>query len=148
MKKPFRALALLLLVALTVGLAADLALIQPGDLAARLKAKGPQPTLLHVGFAVLYRSKHIPHSVYAGPGNTPEGLAALKAAVAKLPHSAEIVIYCGCCPWDHCPNIKPSMEALRQMGFTNVKALNIPTNMVTDWYDKGYPFEEGAAARK
>jgi thiosulfate/3-mercaptopyruvate sulfurtransferase len=147
-KRLFRAFALLLPAALTVGLAADLALIQPKDLVARLQAKGPRPTLLHVGFDVLYRSKHIPNSTFAGPGNTPEGLAALKRAVAKLPRNGEIVIYCGCCPWDHCPNIKPAMEALRQMGFTNVKALNIPTNMVKDWYDLGYPFELGAAAGK
>jgi thiosulfate/3-mercaptopyruvate sulfurtransferase len=147
-RRLIRALTLLIPATLAVGLAADLALIQPKDLAARLQAKGPRPLLLHVGFAVLYRSKHIPNSTYVGPANSPEGLASLKAAVAKLPRNREIVVYCGCCPWDHCPNIKPAMETLRQMGFTNVKALNIPTNMVKDWYDLGYPYEEGVAAAK
>ncbi len=131
-----------------MGLAADLALIQPKDLASRLQAKGAHPTLLHVGFNVQYRSKHISNSIYAGQGNSPAGLAALRAAVAKIPRNGEIVVYCGCCPWDHCPNIKPAMDTLRQMGFTNVKALYIRTNMVTDWYDLGYPFEEGSAAAK
>lgn len=147
-KRLLRALALLIPAVLTVALAADLALIQPKDLAARLKAKGAKPTLLHVGFAVLYRGKHIPGSIYAGPGNTPQGIASLKAAVAKLPKNAEIVIYCGCCPWDHCPNIKPAMESLRQMGYVNVKALNIPTNMTKDWDELGYPYEDGSAAAK
>jgi hypothetical protein len=110
-------------------------------LSARLQANGPPPALFHVGFAVLYRSKHIPHSLYAGAASTPEGLAGLKAAVDKLPRNAEIVVYCGCCPWDHCPNIKPAMELLKGMGFTRATALYIPTNMAKDWFDHGYPYE-------
>jgi hypothetical protein len=134
-------LAIGVLTALAVALAADFPEIQPKELAARLEAKGAHPALFHVGFAVLYRSKHIPDSIYTGAASTPEGLATLKAAAAKLPRDAEIVVYCGCCPWDHCPNIKPAMELLRQMGFTRAKALYVPTNMVKDWFDQGYPFE-------
>jgi hypothetical protein len=37
------------------------------------------------------------------------------------------------------------MELLRQMGFTRVKALYIPTNIVQDWFDHGYPAESGEA---
>jgi rhodanese-related sulfurtransferase len=96
---------------------------------------------------VLYRGKHIPNSLYAGPASTPEGLATLQAAAAKLPRDAEIVVYCGCCPWDHCPNMRPAMDLLRRMGFTRVKALYIPTNMVKDWFDQGYPAELGEAAK-
>ncbi len=123
--------------------AADMALVQPKDLAAQLQRKGPQPVLIHVGFGNLYRSKHIPNSIYAGPGATP----ALRDAVAKLPRAADIVIYCGCCPWDHCPNIKPAMEMLKQMGFTRARALYIPTHMPADWYSHGYPTEQGEAAK-
>ena len=135
------------LTALALALAADFPRIQPRELAGRLQAKGAPPALLHVGFAVLYRGKHIPNSVYTGAASTPEGLATLKAAAGKFPRDAEIVVYCGCCPWDHCPNIKPAMELLRQMGFTRVKALYIPTNMVKDWFDPGYPAELGEAAK-
>lgn len=127
------------IVVAAAALAADFPQIQPRELADRLQAKGPQPKLFHVGFAVLYRSRHIAGSVYAGAASTPEGLAALKAAADKLPRDAEIVVYCGCCPWDHCPNIKPAMELLRQMGFTRAKALYVPTNMAKDWFDLGYP---------
>ena len=65
----------------------------------------------------------------------------LKAAVDKLPRDREIVIYCGCCPWDHCPNVKPAMELLKQMGFTKAKALYVPDNLKVDWIDRGYPVE-------
>lgn len=123
--------------------AAELPLIQPKDLAAKLAAGGSaaRPVILQVGPNVLYRSKHIPASAYAGPAAKPEGLELLKNAVAKLPRDREIVLYCGCCPWDHCPNIKPAMELLRQMGFTRAKALYVPTNMAKDWFDPGYPAE-------
>jgi Rhodanese-like domain len=126
---------------LVLAVAAEFPLIQPGDAAAELAAKGAKPVVLHVGFNVLYRSKHIPGSIYAGPAARPEGLAALRAAVEKLPRNREIVIYCGCCPWDHCPNIRPAMELLRQMGFTNAKALYTPVNFKVDWMDHGYPVE-------
>jgi rhodanese-related sulfurtransferase len=89
----------------------------------------------------MYRNKHIPGAIYAGPGNKAEGIALLKQAVAKLPRDREILIYCGCCPWDKCPNMQPAFEALRAMGFTNAKGVYMPENFKTDWLDKGYPFE-------
>jgi thiosulfate/3-mercaptopyruvate sulfurtransferase len=128
----------LLLVCALAAAAAEIALIQPPDLAAKLSAK---PSVFYVGPNVLYRSKHIPAAVYAGPGSKPEGLELLKNAVAKLPRDREIVIYCGCCPWDRCPNIKPAMAMLQEMGFTQAKALNLPENFKTDWIDRGYPVE-------
>jgi len=122
-----------------VAFAADLALIQPKEMAARVGQKDLM--VIHVGPNVLYRSKHIPGSVYAGPGNMAKGLELLKAAVEKLPRTQEIAIYCGCCPWDVCPNIKPAAELLRGMGFTKVKAMYLHTNFKTDWIDQGFPTE-------
>jgi len=49
------------------------------------------------------------------------------------------VIYCGCCPWNHCPNMWPAYNLLHQMGFTHLKALYLPDNFGTDWVNKGYP---------
>ncbi|HTP88976.1 MAG TPA: hypothetical protein VMJ34_18620 [Bryobacteraceae bacterium] len=131
-------LARLLLAGALLAAAAEMALIQPPELVSRLSAK---PAIFQVGPNVLYRSKHIPASVYAGPGSKLEGLTLLKSAVAKLPHDREIVLYCGCCPWDRCPNVKPSIDLLKEMGFTNVKALYLPDNFKTNWIDKGYPIE-------
>ena len=128
---------------LTVGLAAELALIQPGEVAAQLAAKGTHPVIVQVGPNVLYRGKHIPGSVYAGPASRPEGLELLKQAVGKLPRDREIVLYCGCCPWNNCPNVKPAMALLSQMGFTHAKAMFVEYGFGKDWTEKGYPVEAG-----
>jgi thiosulfate/3-mercaptopyruvate sulfurtransferase len=130
---------------LAVGLAAEMALIQPGELASQLAAKGAQPAIFHVGPNLLYRGKHIPGSIYAGPAAKPEGLELLKKAAGKLPRNREIILYCGCCPWDKCPNIKPAVEALKQMGFTRVKAMYVENTFAKDWTEKGYPVELGTA---
>src|SRR6476660_1041526 len=96
-------------------------LIQPSTLAATLKAPGDKPTILYVGFPVLYRGAHIPGAVLAGPVGKPEGVEALKQAVAKLSKDASIVLYCGCCPFTKCPNVRPAFQMLRELGYTNVK---------------------------
>lgn len=93
----------------------------PNEVAAMLQRKaGAKPVILQVGFAVLYRSEHIPGSMYAGPASTPAGLQTLKQAVAKLPKNTDIYLYCGCCPMSKCPNIRPAFEALRKMGYTHI----------------------------
>ena len=119
-------------------MSADSTLIEPPGLVARLSSK---PAIFHVGPNVLYRSKHIPGAIYAGPGSKSEGLALLKESVSGLPRDREIVIYCGCCPWDRCPNVQPAMALLNEMGFKRVKALHLAQNFKTDWIDHNYPIE-------
>ncbi len=133
-----------MLLTLAAASAADTPLIQPAELASMISSHSSQAAIIHVGPGFLYRGKHIPGSIYAGQASKPEGLDALKQAVAKLPHDRQIYLYCGCCPWDHCPNIKPAAELLRTMGFTHVKAVHIATNFKTDWTDQGYPVEAGS----
>ncbi len=117
-------------------------LLEPAELAHELESNKP-PTIICVAFPVLYRSRRILHAVGAGPGSKPEGIEALKQAVAKVPKNADLVIYCGCCPMVRCPNIRPAYRALAEMGFTRVRVLDIPNNMHTDWYEKNYPSEPG-----
>jgi rhodanese-related sulfurtransferase len=136
-------LAAVLAAIVVVASAADLALVQPPELASQLAGKGAGPVIFMVGPNVLYRSKHIPGSVYAGPGNGEAGLAMLKAEADKLPRDREVVVYCGCCPWDRCPNVKPAVELLKRMGFTKAKALYLATGFKADWLDKGYAAEVG-----
>lgn len=112
--------------------------VSPKDVAADLKT----PLILHVGFPVLYRASHIAGSQFAGPGSKPEGLEMLKKAVAGQPLSREIVLYCGCCPWDKCPNVRPAFAALRELGYTRVKVMVVPENLKADWTDKGFPVEK------
>jgi hypothetical protein len=119
--------------------------MEPAVLAALIKdQKAPQ--ILCVAFPVLYKLKHIEHASLAGPGSKPEGIEALKKAVAGLPKDTDLVIYCGCCPMVKCPNMRPAYRALKELGFTHIRVLDIPTNMNTDWYSKNYPTEEGSAA--
>jgi len=122
----------------------------PSDLmpAAQLNSQLPavkagKIVLIHVGFLMMYKMGHIPGSQYAGPAAKAEGLAALRKLVANLPRNQEIVIYCGCCPWDDCPNIRPAFRALKEMGFTNFKVLDIPERLGDDWTAKGFPIVKG-----
>lgn len=120
--------------------------LEPAAFAAMLKAPGEKPAILYVGFPVLYRGTHIPGAVLAGPAARPEGIDLIRQAVAKLPKNRNIVLYCGCCPFDRCPNVRPAFELLKQMGYTNVKLVIMPTNLHTDWVSKGYPVEKPAGA--
>src|SRR5215475_3192403 len=119
----------------------DSALLDPADLAKTLTSSNKKPTVICVAFPVLYRNKHIAQAIYAGPGNRPEGIESLKKAVANMPKDTDIVLYCGCCPMTQCPNTRPAYRTLHDLGFTNVRVLDIPTNMSADWYSKNYPTE-------
>jgi rhodanese-related sulfurtransferase len=105
--------------------------------------KSEKPLMIHVGSHVLYSQAHIPGSEYIGPASSDSALEALRKRVKPLPRNQSIVLYCGCCPWSHCPNIQPADDALHAMGFTNVKVLYIANNFGTDWVDKGYPVAKG-----
>jgi thiosulfate/3-mercaptopyruvate sulfurtransferase len=119
-------------------------LIQPDELAAILNSpKEEKPLLLQVGFHVLYVQAHIPGSEYLGPASRPDGLEELRKRVESLPRSTFVVLYCGCCPWVRCPNMKPASDLLREMGFTDVRLLYIGDNFGADWVAKGYPVASG-----
>src|SRR5215813_4852911 len=98
---------------------------QPASLAARMKTKPGEPVIIQVGFETLYRSNHISKSEYAGPASTAQGLEALRKKLAAVPRDADIVLYCGCCPFDKCPNMKPAATLAKEMGFKKFKILMI-----------------------
>lgn len=119
-------------------------LINPNELVSILQSsKGEKPLLIQVGSHVLYSQAHIPASEYIGAASSESGVAQLRKRVEGLPRNTFIVIYCGCCPWSHCPNVKPAHDALHAMGFTRVKVLYIANNFGADWVDKGYPVAKG-----
>ena len=120
-------------------------LIQPAELAALLQSPAaPKPLILQVGFRTLYVQSHISGAEYAGPGNEESGLQRLRERVATLPKDAAIVIYCGCCPWNHCPNVGEAFSALQGLGFTHVKVMYVAENFGDDWVNKGYPVAKGS----
>lgn len=119
------------------------ALLQPAQLAQMIRS-GHAPTIIQVGFTTLYQEAHITGSIHAGPAVSDAGRAQLRKAVEHMDRHKLLVIYCGCCPWPRCPNIRPAFAMLRQMGFTNVKAVYIQDNFGANWVSLGYPTVKGA----
>lgn len=118
--------------------------MQPADFAKELSAatSNTKPTIVCVGFHALYEGAHIPGASFHGAGSTAQGLDNLKDWAKPLPRNANIVLYCGCCPLAHCPNIRPAFQALHDMGFTHLRVLILPNDFNTDWIAKGYPVEK------
>ena len=117
-------------------------LIQPEELAKTLQS-GHKPVVLYIGPRMFYTQAHIPGAEDMGPAARPEGMDKLRQRARSLPHDASVIIYCGCCPWEHCPNIRPAYDELSKMGFTRLKVLYLATSFGKDWADKGYPVAKG-----
>ncbi len=110
-------------------------LIAPADLPPLLSnANEKKPLVYSVGPGALIKG-----SVDMGPAHEKANLDKLKAALSKMPKNADIIIYCGCCSFDRCPNIGPAFSLLNEMHFTNARLLNLEHNIHTDWVAKGYP---------
>jgi hypothetical protein len=110
-------------------------LIAPKDLAETIKnTKTVQPAILNVGYM-----ENVKGAIKAGPAASPDGLLQFKTAAFAIPKDQEIVIYCGCCAFDHCPNIKPAFQVLDDAGYKNIKVLEIKNSLKDEWEKKGYP---------
>jgi thiosulfate/3-mercaptopyruvate sulfurtransferase len=118
-------------------------LITPEELSKSLKSAKQKPLVLQVGPHTLYAQAHIPGSEYMGATSGDEGKQKLRDRVKSLPKNSSIILYCGCCPWSHCPNVHPAYQLLHSLGFTNVKVLYIADNFGADWVSKGYPTAKG-----
>ncbi len=114
-------------------------LMAPDLLAGLIEEGFDVPYILYVGPGPLFDLGHIPGSIYIGPASLNEGIQRLIEAVEEFPRNARLVVYCGCCPWDDCPNLAPAYRKLETMGFTNVKVLELPTSLSLDWINQGYP---------
>jgi thiosulfate/3-mercaptopyruvate sulfurtransferase len=109
----------------------------PAALAATIAdAKAPQPVIFNIGPV-----QQIKGSIAIGPAKSQANLDKLKQQLAKLPKDKEVIIYCGCCPYSRCPNVRPAFELLQKMKFKNGKLLNLPSNLNDDWISKGYPMD-------
>jgi len=116
--------------------------ISPVELAKKISGPAAgRPVVLQIGFSVLYQGAHIPGAIFAGSASTPEGIARLRAGAARIARDKEVVIYCGCCPWEKCPNVHPAYEELRKMGFSKLVVLLIPQDFAHDWIGAGLPVE-------
>ncbi|WAC14862.1 rhodanese-like domain-containing protein [Dyadobacter pollutisoli] len=93
-----------------------------------------KPIIINIGPQAVIKG-----SVDAGPGSEKENLKKLGKILSKHDKNHEVVLYCGCCPFAKCPNVRPAFKLLKEQGFTQARLLNIPKNIKTDWIDKGYP---------
>ncbi len=144
--------ALLLIIALFLGLSISFAiskinnvdagkepwqpeqLMEPAVLAKKLASTEKHPFIFNIG-----PSGIIKEAIDIGPGQENANIEKLKKEIVKLDKSSEIVVYCGCCPFKNCPNIRPAFEALNAAGLKNSFLLNLPENLRVDWIAKGYP---------
>jgi rhodanese-related sulfurtransferase len=109
-------------------------LLEPSVLTAQLAGNQDHMMILNIG-----KVEDIKGARHIGPVSKAENLEKLKSEVASLPKNTELIIYCGCCPFAKCPNIRPAFTTLKKLGFTNIKVLDIPVNLETNWTSKGYP---------
>lgn len=118
--------------------------IQAQELVQAMKATdATKPLVLYVGPKSFFAQSHIAGAEFIGPTGKPEGMTKLRNRVATVKKDKPVVIYCGCCPWDHCPNIRPAFAELTKAGFTNVRVLYLKTSFGADWKDKGLPVASG-----
>jgi thiosulfate/3-mercaptopyruvate sulfurtransferase len=102
-----------------------------------------RPVVVCSGVRVLYEGAHVPGAVFHGPASKQEGLDDLKKWAKGIPRSSNVVVYCGCCPFEYCPNVRPAFEALQSMGFQHLRVLVLPSSFAKDWVEQGYAFEKG-----
>lgn len=117
--------------------------VQPAALNKELSNPATAPVVLFTGYPRLFTAGHIKGAQFHGSGGTGDGLAQIKAWASSLPRTTNLVIYCGCCPMEHCPNTRPPFALLRDMGFTKLRILILPTSFEVDWAEKGLPYERG-----
>ncbi|MDE3237269.1 MAG: rhodanese-like domain-containing protein [Bacteroidota bacterium] len=113
-------------------------LIEPADLAKTIQdPQAKKPVIISVGPGAVIKG-----SIDMGMASNEKNLAKLKELLSKYDKNTNIVIYCGCCPFVHCPNIRPAFSLLNEMQFTNHKLLDLSTNVKVDWINKGYPLNQ------
>ncbi len=143
MKAIFQAAAILLLMIVTVTTVGQATepwtsrdLIEPAALANMISGSGGQkpPVIINIG-----PLGDVKGAIHVGPVNNTAGLDKLKKTLANVPKDKMVVIYCGCCPFRNCPNIRPAFKMLKEQGYTNPKLLNLKQNLKVDWTDYGYP---------
>ena len=109
-------------------------LIEPSVLSDTIKSNKNIPLIFSIGPGAI-----IPHSKDIGMVKEAENMQKFQEQLSSLPKDTQIVIYCGCCPYEHCPNVRPAIQLLKDMKFMNYKLLDLPHNIKIDWIDKDYP---------
>lgn len=140
MRKLFSLLTLLLILGSTTLLAqtepwTPQQLLAPQKLADIINdSSAPKPLIINIGPV-----GSIKGAIKIGPANDKDNLDRLKDLLSKEAKNKTVVIYCGCCPFKNCPNIRPAFSLLTKMKFEDPKLLNLSNNLKIDWINHGYP---------
>ncbi|RZL52847.1 MAG: rhodanese-like domain-containing protein [Pedobacter sp.] len=108
-------------------------LVQPATLMDMMK-KDKSLVVYNIGVV-----QDIKGATHIGAASEKEKLQLLSTELKKLSKDKTVVVYCGCCPFEKCPNIRPAFRMLQANNFSKAYLLNLPTNLKTDWIAKGYP---------
>lgn len=112
-------------------------LISTKTLADKINQEDNTLKIFSIGFDNIIKG-----SVDIGPGGEEENLNKLKESLKDIPKTETVIIYCGCCPFAQCPNIRPAFQLLKDLGYENPRLVDIPSNIKVDWLDKNYPVNE------
>ncbi len=113
-------------------------LILPETLAAIINdSSALKPLIISIGPVDLIKG-----ATKVGPAKEKDNLKELKKLLSNEKKNRNIVIYCGCCPFKDCPNIRPAFSLLNTMKFVNHKLLNLSHNLKIDWINHGYPMNK------
>lgn len=109
--------------------------IKTADLAKRINdPKAAKPVIINVGPMGLIKGA-------VGTGTAHDDLGKFKTELTKYKKDQEIVVYCGCCTMQNCPNIRVAFEEMQKQGYKNPRVLEITTGFTEDWSGKGYPVQ-------
>ena len=118
------------------------AVLQPVRLSKILTSSNLKPSETPIIFNVGPVERNIKGAIYIGPTSVSLGIDTLRSKVQGINKNASIVIYCGCCAFEHCPNIKPAYDELKKLNFANTYVLGLKIDLYTDWEKLGYPVEK------
>ena len=81
--------------------------MEPTELVSILRADKNKSFVFSVGPGAM-----IPHSINIGMVSDKANLDKFKKDLIALPKKTKIIVYCGCCPFERCPNIRPAIDVL------------------------------------
>ena len=96
-----------------------------------------KPLIFNVG-----PMENIKDAIAVGAATNLTFASQMQSTLAMENKTKAIVVYCGCCSYASCPNIKPAYDILIAQGFKNTKVLELPEGIKPDWVAKGFPMEK------
>src|SRR3546814_4197018 len=92
-------------------------LMPPKELASVINdTEAAKPLIVCIGQGALIKG-----SLDVGQTREEQNLEKLRTLQSDNAKDEEIVLYCGCCPFVKCPNIRPALSLLIEMGVTTAR---------------------------